>query len=45
MIKLSYKKESGIMIERIKLWLKKNKSCSCCCLFCKYVENCKKELL
>lgn len=44
MIKLSCKKESGMMIARLKLWLKRNKQCKHCCLWCKYVENCKGDI-
>ena len=32
------------MIRRIMLWLRPNKKCSGLCLFCKYYEECSKDL-
>ena len=33
------------MINRLRLWLERNKNCKHCCLWCEYAEKCKKDLL
>lgn len=33
------------MIRRFRLWFKRNKGCSKCCLTCKYFEECSYDLL
>ena len=39
----STNKMTNRLIERFKLWLRKNKNCKHCCLCCEHYEECKDE--
>lgn len=41
---LNKNKRSIGIFGRLKHWLKKNKGCSHCCLFCEFYDECKDDL-